>query len=474
MSSIDDHNKNKKKFDGRKLSQTICILPFTSLSVHATGHVTSCQMTEDSAGEIGTGNSPIQIWQGEKLSKLREDMKDGVQSKNCENCHKKEIKSLKSKRLHWQQLKLVKDLWTNEDIFTSEVDNSIYHLDIAFNNYCNFKCRMCSSSYSSQWVQDEKVLKENGMLGGSGGMISKTATRYDKSMNSLSEKDLRGIVSHCKDVRRIEILGGEPFLTKEFDIFLDLCAEYDIGTNTEIMITTNGSTIKEEMLEKLSSFKYVNLNISVDGTGNHFEYIRSSGSLSWNKLSQNINYFLNFANQKNKTDSNKCWKINLNGAYQAYNMLNFEKFIDWIVDINQWKQHPPVENSKYRHSFEHRILMGPRHLSIFAAPNNLVKIALKQLNIVLSKYPFLKNISEGTYLKDIETALEKSLSEPLEKKETLWTIFCQYTQLLDRTRQEDLSCLSPDLYSSYQDWISGPVFSNKTKEWKKSFTTDKL
>ncbi len=455
-----------KPFDGRKLSDTICILPFTSLSVHATRHLTRCQMTEQSSGQISESESAIDLWQGKKLSELRDKMIRGEFDEiGCRNCRNKEVKGLRSKRQHWHELNLVSDLWSKPEIFKTLPEN-IYHIDIAFSNFCNFKCRMCSGAYSSQWVRDEDALIKMGISGGSGGLKPKEAARRQEHMRRLTEDEIRAILDKSRYVRRIEILGGEPFINQEFFLFLDLCKEYGIGFDTEIMITTNGSSIDRDKLSKLNDFKYVNINLSVDGTENYFEYMRSNGTLKWEELKQSTELIMNYCEERNQINPDACWKLNINGSYQIYNILNLYTFVDWIVRTFKWHHTEPIVNSKHRHSWEHRLLFGPRHLSALYAPDRLKKEALEQLKKLKYVHESLDAARENMYLKDIDTLLrEDHKLDPVEKDQH-WKMFCWYTTALDEIRGQDFKVLDPLLTEEIEKTISSPEYKTQVDQWK--------
>ncbi len=459
-------DQNDKPFDGRKLSDTICILPFTSLSVHATRHLTRCQMTEQSSGQISDSESAMDLWHGKKLVELREKMIRGEFDEiGCRNCRNKEVKGLRSKRQHWHELNLVKDLWTDPNTFKTLPDN-IYHIDIAFSNFCNFKCRMCSGAYSSQWVRDEDALIKMGIAGGSGGVKPKEAARRKEHMRRLSEDEMRAILEKSRHVRRIEILGGEPFINQEFFLFLELCKEYGIGPNTEIMITTNGSSIDKDKLARLSNFKYVNINLSVDGTDKYFEYMRSSGTMKWTALAESALLIKEFCKQRNKINPKACWKLNINGSYQIYNSLNLYDFVSWILETFDWNTDEPIVNSKFRHSWEHRLLFGPRHLSALYISDRLKPLALEQYKKLINDYPLLNSVRENSYLKDIETLLSKDHKlDPIDK-ESHWNMFCWYTIALDEIRGQSYRVLSPELAEEIENTVSSSGYQNQVEQWK--------
>jgi pyruvate-formate lyase-activating enzyme len=455
-------------FDGRDLSKSICIIPFISLSVNAGGYLTRCQMSEQRMGELGSDSSLQEQWNGPKLEELRHKMKKGEWDPGCKSCMNKESLGLKSKRKHWMNIKLAEDLWKDPSIFEDGQRSDIFHVDIAFSNYCNFRCRMCGPAYSSRWIEDESALLERGMSGGSGGLISRESSLdLTGPGKSLSDEELLFLAKKMKTVRRIEVLGGEPFLTREFLEFLRLCREHGVADNTELMVTTNGSVISEQVLDMIAPFHYVNLNISIDATGPYFSYMRSSGACTWEQVEKNVKLAIDYCHKKNN-NSNKRWKVNLNGTFQIYNMLNITSFLSWIEKLYNWCEKSPEKNSKYRDSFEHRILMGPRHLSVLNAPDELVEKSRILLEEWLKARSYLNHIDESNYLYDIQKTLEAAKSRTEAEKRDQWYLFCWYTSLLDEMRGEGLRGVDLELAEFVESTKKLEQYQSAVKNWQKA------
>lgn len=455
--------------DIRKKSNSICIHPFASMSIHASGHVTRCMMSEESMGDISSTkkNCISNSWSGASMKSLRSKMLDGAWDSGCRSCMRKEDNKTKSKRLHWQNLNVTKDLWKDESIFKSEGSKDIYFLDIAFNNFCNFKCRMCSSAYSSKWKEDESKLKSLGLSGGSGAWADKAGVMHDNSMRSLTSEQLDIIVGKLSKVRRIDVVGGEPFLTKDMYNFLLKCKNKEVGSSADFTVTTNGSVYDEEYLKLLSTFKNITINISIDAIGDLFSYMRSGKTISWEDIDSNITKFINYANEMNKKGLAN-WKVNLNGAFQTYNMLEIDKFIDWVADKFSWDLNAPEQSSKHRNSFEMRLLMTPGQLSVMCAPNNLCQDSVNKLRSVKEKYSFLKGIDENSYLNDIETTLKKSIIKSQVTKNKLWYLFCKYTVGVDLVRKQKFKdVLRPELSFEINKTLKSKEFIGMNEQWGK-------
>lgn len=448
--------------NNRKYSDTICMLPLGAINIHATGKIVRCHMSEDEMGDIDSDDPIIYQWNNKKFRDLRKKQRDGEWDKGCINCQTKEKNNIKSKRLQFMDLENYNDLWNKKNLLDSDIKTDIWHLDIAFNNICNFKCRMCSSAYSNSWIHDEKKLIENNVPGGSGGAFQKKSVSYERQKNKNHSKQLEELLEYCNNLKKVEIIGGEPFLTNECFNFLDAIKSKGLHKQIDIMITTNGSVITEEKLNYLLDFKYVNINFSLDAVGPLFEYMRSAGVTSWNEIKEKIYLVKNWCD-KNRTETNN-YKMCINGAYQIYNCLNFKDFIEFIIDTFEWEKSLPSRKSHSRHSFEHRMCMFPKFLSVIDMDKNLVKESLKQIHYIQNKYKFLNSINERSYIFDIKNILNNVNNFDLDKVKQ----FKKYTKELDIIRNQSLKDYAPEVYNEYQKYEDDDeVFINIMKKPKK-------
>ena len=432
------------------------MLPFSSINIHATGKIVRCQMSEDDMGDVVNG-SILQQWNNSAFQELRQDQINGNWSLGCTNCLRKESSGIKSKRQHWQSLVISNEFWDTKDFKSSMVNNDIIHMDIAFNNLCNFKCRMCSSAYSNAWIPDEKKLKDAGIAGGSSGTdLPKLATTYNREKNQVTAAQLTELLDNAPNLRRVEILGGEPFLVPEFMIFLDEMRRRGIHKNVELMVTTNGSVITEEKLDKLLGFKYVNINFSLDATGELFSYMRSAGLFTFEQIDAQLDLVLEWTKKANATGYG-VYKVNINGAYQIYNMRNLKDFIEYIIMKFEWTDKTPIENSKNRHSFEHRIVLNDT-LAAKSAPVNLKLESNEQIEYLISKYPFLLEIAEKSYILDIKKICVTDTVEN-EIIHNNRIKFVKFTRELDKIRGVSIDEVAPDImmhfsHISNDDWVA--------------------
>jgi len=116
-------------------------------------------------------------------------------------------------------------------------NRTINYLRISVTDRCNFRCRYCIPSSPFTVIEHEKI------------------ARYEEILRIARLACEMGIT-------KIRITGGEPFVRKGIFSFLEeLCA---IEALEDVSITTNGSLLTREKIEKLISFGIKRLNFSMD------------------------------------------------------------------------------------------------------------------------------------------------------------------------------------------------------------------
>jgi hypothetical protein len=183
------------------------------------------------------------------------------------------------------------------------------YLDIRWSNICNFKCRSCSSTYSSSWAtEDNKHGDDKKVFIFAGG--TNNDTLYEQLQPFIAE------------VKEIYFAGGEPLLMdKHYDILNHLI---ETG-NTEIKIRYNSNLSSlvfknQSVIELWKKFSNVYLNVSLDSWGSRAEYIREG--TQWNTLEENI-----------RLVKLSCPHIHIGIAsvISAFNVYTLPEFIDYMI-----------------------------------------------------------------------------------------------------------------------------------------------
>lgn len=143
-------------------------------------------------------------------------------------------------------------------------------LDLQFDIGCNLACRTCGPHSSSFWA---KHLKENNLPG-----ASPYKSRVEEMLHILKRMDL-------SNLQVVVFCGGETLLGNAYWRVAEYLSQ--AKPNITLCFQTNGTqTIPKRYYETIEKFDLVKLNISLDGVGKRFEYLRWPAS--WNQVTDNI------------------------------------------------------------------------------------------------------------------------------------------------------------------------------------------
>jgi len=291
-------------------SNTFCILPWIHFYANPDGNVLPCCIGNHRKplGNVQK-ESILNVWNSEKYRTMRLNMLSGKRCDECQSCYHAEDSGVNSfrqsvNRDYAEYIPLVNK--TNVDGSLDEMD--LKYLDIRWSNICNFKCRSCSSTYSSSWATEDN---KNG----------NKKPVYIFAGGDNNDKLYEELKPHITGVKEIYFAGGEPLLMdKHYDML-----EYLIETNnTDIKIryNTNLSSLhfkNKSVLEMWKKFSNVHLNVSLDSWSDRAEYIREG--TDWKKIEENI-----------LTVKSECPHIyfGIASVVSIFNVLTLPEFIDYL------------------------------------------------------------------------------------------------------------------------------------------------
>ena len=259
-----------------------CSLLWKHISNEPFGHVRTCciarERVTDSEGEEYTlGETSIkEIFHSDYYKNIRQAIRDGERPKNCDACWRDEDNGVKSKRQIYNEYAEFR----YPEINYAEEPDMPEDLQIILSTTCNLKCRTCNPNYSSKWVKEAEARKMPYIK-------ESVKVEMDDIENSKFWTDLDDWLPHAK---YLEVMGGEPFYMKEFKVFANKLIDDDIAKNVHVNLSTNGTTLNKKFLQKMiDNFASVGFNVSIDGIGKRFEYLRHGAN--WKEVSENLDYF---------------------------------------------------------------------------------------------------------------------------------------------------------------------------------------
>ena len=247
-----------------KKQKYFCPMVYNALEIETTGAFSPCCITtkqyrNDDGEKFNVANDSIStVMASQDRKEFVENFDDYFESK-CKHCFETEQGGGESKRL--REIKYWKyhyNLEIHESLPTF-TDDKLQVLDIKMGNTCNLACAMCGPDSSSKWASIFK---------GMGVESPKVEQWHDKD---IFWDDLNAVT---KDVTKIEIAGGEPFMIKKQIKLIEHLVENDLAKDIDILWITNCTFWPEKIISHFKEFKMVRIMLSLDNTGKQFEYIR--------------------------------------------------------------------------------------------------------------------------------------------------------------------------------------------------------
>ena len=305
-------------------TETACQLKWAWSSVYLNnGKTNSCHRTGLSNIDPDNFNN---FHNTSQKIKEREDMLQGKWPvESCGYCKKIEDAGGVSDRLRQATIPNMspKELETNPSETT--VDPTI--VEIFFNNTCNLGCLYCGEHLSSfieaenrKWGYIQNI--ENKELG-------------EKQLKKLLPAFWKWFEVGFVKLKRLHILGGEPFYQIEFDHILDMIEKHP-NPNCELNIVTNLMVTREKLEKYINRFKHmiskkmvkrVDITCSIDCWGPEQEYVRYG--LNLKQWEENFQYLL----------THKWLVININ---QTLSPLTIKSMPELLHKLKSWREKRPV------------------------------------------------------------------------------------------------------------------------------------
>ena len=304
----------------RKNSSTYCPLPFIHSHAGVNRKFRPCcnayQISDKHDWTYSLDNQTHEEWfTDEMMVQLRKDLLTGKRNDLCKVCWEQEDVGAQSYRQQYIKK------YENVDVETP----SIQYLDLKLSNECNLACRMCDYGSSHQIYKDMIALEQKNLhIPAYWDRIPYFEKTADKNMIvAYPENVVDEIKSLIPQLKYLKVTGGEPTITKKFNEIVDTAIDMNCIQDIELNLTTNGTRLTPDYLEKLSKFKKVKIKVSIDGIGSTYDYIRHP--FKWQNIQDRIKDIFHVVDgRKFYLDFNLCATV--------YNAENIPVFYNWIQD----------------------------------------------------------------------------------------------------------------------------------------------
>ena len=406
--------------------------PFTGLATREDGAVKVCCRSHP-IGFI-QDDTLEGIWNNDAMKRIRQQILNGERPPECAPCFNLEdqgVESLRQRHINGVIPEARIKLYPNAvDTMCEDytMPFEIPTIEIKLNNLCNLKCRMCNPLDSTSWTdwkQVEKFYKKEDNF-----LVQKIDTLSLKTkpfLDSFVDTDnwWASFEKLLPYFRRVEFAGGEPLMDPTHYKILDMLASY--GDNIEIKYATNLTTLGinkgRTIYDYWPKFKSVAVNVSIDGIGDSYEYIR--GNANWNELVDNIKRIQSIPNISRIVGA---------VAVQVSNIMVLDKMIEYFLD-------------DIGIVFYTNMVQYPNVLSAQVIPPELQKVACQQLQAVKEKVPNFRLVKENPILLDITLKQIDGVINFIESKDQshLWAECIEFNHALDNSRkQKSFETVTPE------------------------------
>lgn len=265
-------------------SKIFCNVPWYDLHIYWDGSFGICcsedhKLYAESRSEYNIATMTIQDWfNSEPVRKFRLDIMGDKALSPCRGCSMEEQHGGHSRRLKENQ---------KSAIFMQAFDHSVrqspswHHfnhslinsghtqrmpidLHINLGNFCNLACKMCIPEASTTIAAHQVRW---------GQLASKQYLGVDWTRNSEVWHSFKQQLLGIADLKNIHFMGGETLLTDRFEDLVDTMTahrRFDLCFS----FVTNGTIIRPGLLDKLSKFARVGIEVSIETVTAHNAYQR--------------------------------------------------------------------------------------------------------------------------------------------------------------------------------------------------------
>ncbi len=301
------------------MSDTYCVYPFINVHTNTDGRCKLCchvygedYIKVDGKDAVLGKTNWNNIWNSKYMLDVRANLLSGKKVKECNRCYEHEEKGLQSSRQ-----------WANENYKQPLLHSNPTHLELRLGNKCNLKCNSCWSVSSSQIYKERKKILANETVPK---WLDDQWQHEIKSVESFDwqwyeTQEFRDFVDQvAPTLERLYMTGGEPTMIDANQYVLDKLVEAG-NTKCHVAWTTNMTTWPEGFYDKLDFFDSSEVQMSIDGYGDHNMYIRYP--TDWKKVEENFT--------KAMTLPEKV-QLKIYFVYQAWNVFDVDRLIRWLEE----------------------------------------------------------------------------------------------------------------------------------------------
>lgn len=240
----------------------------------------------------------------------------------------------------------------DEDVekFLQVKNHSIDYYDIRLGNVCNLQCLMCAPGLSNQLYESEIYRSGGDAINVEGKLqVEKINGKlvYDKELEkkifdwanddffkTLEVRVVDDLNLNKDKIITFYMIGGEPLLNAPHFRFLERMVELGYSKNIVLEYNTNLTILTDYIINLWTKFKKIILAISIDSTGDQYEYIRYPSK--WSKIQSNLSIVSTMINEHKDIFDQSVNVVSVVNLLTAFNFSQLEKSVQ-SYGINAYK-----------------------------------------------------------------------------------------------------------------------------------------
>ena len=426
-------------------SDSFCVHPWTNLLVNNPGNYDFCCIKHRNTikGEDGqtllvdNGDTPEEAWNATSIRNARKAMLNGEKLDICKNCWHQESVGKESYRTRhnneWEQRLGKEELerriqYSLDNDYT--VDTTPDYLDLRLGNICNLKCRMCNPWNSNQIEKEHNNIKTNNKYADIWSRQTDSNINIPDLKNDWVEGDelWRQLNSYIPKLKKVYFTGGEPTLVEDVYNFMKEIIDMGYQDKIDIMFNTNCTNLQPRFIEKLSKFRKVQINASIDAYGETNNYIRYPSN--WKAIDKNIQAIAELPNVH----------LDISPVIMIYNVLQILRLLQWVEWLSQ--ECGKVIDVDFLYC-QHPTYLDPMNLTERVRCEAVISLFRAQ-EMWLYKNSEITRNNVDSYLNMLEGDRNENWEQNMKD-------FWDMTEIWDKTRGQSFRNVDPNLWELLRD-----------------------
>jgi hypothetical protein len=409
-----------------KENPTLCIFPYVTLDTRYsefqpdTVYKTCCCNLDARLFVPSEGADPF--------AEIKQQQNRGEWPEACFRCRAEEDHGGNSERI----VGFISYIQDRLENFVHDRSLIEYELRVKFSNFCNLACRSCGATESSTWARmtNTKVDAEYEVD------ISESPEHWKMITDTILEKLPE--VEHFY----VHFIGGESLVQPGMKKLMDWMFDQGLANRINIRVTT-ALTVRpnDDFLHKLSQFKTVDINLSIDSVGENYRYMRWPARFE--KIESNLDTLIKHGIKFVNKSMVPAWTCLLTPVFSLNNIFYIK---DWLDYWHGWFQ---------RHGFAFKIqpinlTEHTWHLDVEALPRAyrapLIELLTRcQQHEIFRTYPGHTRVMFNFLTSTIDEL------ENMPDNINDWHKFLAHTAYFDKKTQQSFAILNERLYNVLND-----------------------